>query len=241
MEEIKNELIEIIDILKRNFLQTLKAVILYGSWAKGTAKKNSDIDLIALFSETENQNKSESQKLILNIDTKHRIDFSSTTIEDFEQEKIPLYTAIKREGVIIFGECNMEVLPIKPQLKYKEFFFKSKKFEIGKIRMVEDIKKEYPSYGGIEICYIASKHAIQACLAMQGEGYSSKISVLLPLCEKYFGSQIANAFKKLFQLYIKSEYGLEILSETKSDLALNLAKEIIKVYDMTEKKFNIIK
>ncbi len=132
----------------------------------------------------------------------------------------------------------MELSPIEPQLKYREFFLRSKEFETGKIKMVEDIKKDYPSYRGIELCYVASKHAIQACLAMKGEGYSSKMSALLPLCEKYFGSQIANAFKKLFQLYIKSEYTLEIPTETESDLALNLAKEVIKVYDMMEEEIH---
>ncbi len=238
MKEIENELSELVDTLKKTFPQTLKAVILYGSWAKGSSKENSDIDLIALFSELEDQNKRKIHELVFESYTKHHWDFVCATVEDFEKEKVPLYTAIKKEGRIIFGECNMEPSPIEPQIKYREFFFRSKEFETSKIKMVEKIKKEHPFYGGIELCYIASKHAIQASLAMKGEGYSSKIKVLLPLCEKYFGSKIADAFKRLFQLYVKSEYGLEIPTKTESNLAITLAKEVMKVYDMIKNETN---
>ena len=36
-------------ILKEEFKNNLKCIILYGSWAKGTAREDSDVDLIAVF------------------------------------------------------------------------------------------------------------------------------------------------------------------------------------------------
>ena len=236
MKEIENELTELIDKLKKNFPHTLKAVILYGSWAKGKAGDHSDIDVLVLFSNLDDENKRKIHEIYSKIHTSHHLDLVYAKLEDFEQEKIPLYTAIKKEGKIIFGECNMEISPLEPEIKYKEFFLRSKEFETNKIRMVEEIKEKHPYYGGIELCYIASKHAIQASLAMKGHGYSSKVKELLPLCERYFGNQIADAFRKLFHLYVKSKYTSQIPTEDESNLALSLAKEVMMVYDVVEKE-----
>jgi predicted nucleotidyltransferase len=239
VKEIENELKELIDGLRKNLPDVLKGVILYGSWAKGNPEKYSDIDVIALFSELDDEKIRKIREIISKIHTPRHLDFVYAKVEDFEREKIPLYTAIKKEGKIVFGECNMEISPVEPRIKYKDFFLRSKEFESHKIKMVEEIKKKHSYYGGIELCYVASKHAIQACLAMKGEGYSSKFKVLLPLCEKHFGSRIAEAFRKLFDIYVKSEYTHEIPTEEESDLALCLAKEVIRVYDMVEKEMGI--
>jgi predicted nucleotidyltransferase len=239
MKEIENELSKIIQIISEVFPETLKSIILYGSWAKGTAREKSDIDLLFVFSSLNDENNRRIHDLTIRIDTSHILDIVSASVEDFEKEKIPLFTAIKKEGRIVFGECNMEISNVEPKIKYREFFFRSKNFETSKIKMVEKIKEEDSFYSGIGLCYSASKHAIQASLAMKGEGYSSKIRVLLPLCEKYFGRNIADSFRKLFNLYVKSEYTLEVPTESESNLALLLAKEIIKVYEIIEKELDI--
>jgi len=239
VKEIEKKISELIDNLKKTFPQTFKALILYGSWAKGTAREDSDIDVIAIFSTLDSETRKKLFEFTFNTDSNHPLDFVYATVEDFERERMPLYTAVKKECKILFGGCNMELLNIEPHIKYKEFFLRSKEFETNKIKMAEEIKKEHPTYGGIELCYIASKHAIQASLAMKGAGYSSKVKVLLPLCEKHFGSQIADSFRKLFQLYIKSEYGLEPPSEAESTFALDLAKEVIKVYETVAEEMGI--
>ena len=82
--------------------------------------------------------------------------------------------------------------------------------------------------GIADFCFVASKHAIQAVLAMKGEGYSSKVAVLLPLTGKHLGKEIAEAFRKLFELYTKSEYGMESLTEEEARLALEHAKENLR-------------
>ncbi len=84
--------------------------------------------------------------------------------------------------------------------------------------------------GIADFCFIASKHAIQAVLAMHGEGYSSKVAVLLPLAEKRLGKDIAATFRKLFELYIQSEYGMESLTEEEARRAVEYAKRIFSVY-----------
>lgn len=150
--------------------------------------------------------------------------------KDFRKEKFPLYTAIKREGKIICGDIDLSINPESPEIKYSEFFKKSYEFESQKIRIAEELLEKDLISGIADICFIASKHAIQAALAMKGKGYSSKVSFLLPLAEKYFGKETAEAFRKLFNLYIKSEYNLEFLTDEESKHAIEYSKEIQKVY-----------
>jgi len=86
--------------------------------------------------------------------------------------------------------------------------------------------------GTAELCFGASKHTIQASLAMKVKGYSSKVAVLLPLTEEYLGREIALVFRKLFELYIKSEYGMEFLTDEETKLAIEYAKKIFGVYTL---------
>ena len=81
-------------------------------------------------------------------------------------------------------------------------------------------------------CYIASKHAFQAGLAMKGVGFSSKFSILTEWVEKYYGEEWREMFKKLFDLYVKSEYQMEDPSKEEGLLAIRYAQKILKkVYE----------
>lgn len=224
------------DILERvktklhdKFKENIKAIILYGSWVKGTAKKDSDIDLLVVF----NNLSFDARKIIYEIEREisheRSISIISTTVEEFQDEKNPLFTAIKREGSIISGYIDLTINPESPQKKYKEYFERSKKFETHKIEMAERIFQEYPYYGSSDLCYVASKHAIQMALAMRGVGYSSKIGVLLPLAKEYLGDEVFLAFKKLLGLYVKSEYNIEELSKDEVQESILLARNILKV------------
>lgn len=224
------------DILERvkttlhdKFKENIKAIILYGSWVKGTAKKDSDIDLLVVF----NNLSSDARKIIYEIEREisheRSISIISTTVEEFQDEKNPLFTAIKREGRIISGDIDLNINPESPQKKYKEYFERSKKFETHKIEMAERIFKEYPGYGSPDLCFVASKHAIQMALAMRGVGYSSKIGVLLPLAKEHLGDEVFLAFKKLLGLYVKSEYNIEKLSKGEVQESILLARNILKV------------
>lgn len=225
-----NDLLEVIKTrLQDKFKENIKAIILYGSWVKGTAKKDSDIDLLVVF----NNLSSDARKVIYEIEREisheRSITIVPTTVEEFRDEKNPLFTAVKREGKIIYGDIDMTINPESPKRKYKDYFERSKEFETHKVEMAERIFNEYPYYGSSDLCYLASKHAIQIALAMKGLGYSSKIGVLLPLAKEHLGEEFFRAFKKLLDLYIKSEYNIERLSREEVQESISIAKKILNV------------
>ena len=45
-----------------------------------------------------------------------------SSLEDFQKEKIPLYTAAKKEGEIIYGDVDRSIKPEPPEINYSEFF-----------------------------------------------------------------------------------------------------------------------
>ena len=230
-EAIRGIIEKIAENLTKRFHGNLKCLILYGSWAKGTARQTSDIDLLAVFDKSDKEIRKTVADIMGTLETERSITVLSTSLEEFQKEKIPIYTAVKKEGKVIYGNADMSVNPEPPEIKYAGFFRDSREFESRKIRTAEELLKKDMGYGMADFCFVASKHAIQAALAMKGEGYSSKVAVLLPLARKYFGREIAEAFRKLFALYTKSEYGMESLTEKEARLALVHANKILGVYN----------
>jgi len=221
--------------LSERFKNNFRSLILYGSWAKGTARTDSDIDLLALFGRLDKETGKYMYDIARNIDTEKSITIIPTRLEDFQKEKLPLFTAVKREGKLIYNDADLSVDPEPAKVKYSEFFRNSYRFESQKIRIAEELLGKNLASGIAEFCFVGSKHAIQAALAMKGEGYSSKVFVLLPLTEKYLGREIASVFRSLFGLYIKSEYGMESLTDEEAKLAIEYAKKIIGVYQLDTK------
>lgn len=227
-EAIHGTLQKIRQALIERFGVDLKCLILYGSWAKGTAQEHSDIDLLAVFNEVD----AEVRKFIQHLSyvDDREITLLISSVEEFHKEKIPLYTAIKREGKIIWGDVDRSIHPDPPEVKYSEFFKRSEEFEGRKIEMAEKLLEENFFSGIPEICFVAAKHALQAALAMKGEGYSSKVRVLLPLAQRYFGREITQAFRKLSDLYVQSEYAFESISQEVGLEAIDCAKQILNLY-----------
>jgi predicted nucleotidyltransferase len=227
---IKDILEKIQKYLLERFQGNLKCLILYGSWVKGTAKSGSDIDLVAVFGKVDRDTEKSIYDMVRSIDTERNITIIPTSLEDFQKEKLPIYTAVKREGKLLYGNVDLSINPKPPEVKYSEFFERSRKFESMKVKIAEELLEKNLTTGIAELCFVASKHAIQAALAMKGEGYSSKISTLLPLTEKYLGREIASVFRSLVELYIKTEYGMQFLTDDELRLAIKCAKEIQRVY-----------
>ncbi len=226
---IQTELEKIVKILRQCFPETLKAIILYGSWAKGTARRDSDIDMIALFEKLDSKIYKDIERIREEFGGDRSLTILPVSIEDFKKERVPLYTAIKKEGIILYGNADLSINPEKPEKKYAEFFERSKEVEYQKVKIAEELLMEHPGHSSADLCFIAAKHAIQAGLAMKGVGFSSKISVLIPLVKEYYGNLIADAFKRLFELYIKSEYTINFLTYEEASECVDLAKEILKV------------
>jgi len=228
LEIMQEYLDKLQETLITDFPGHLQCLILYGSWAKGTAKKDSDIDLLAVFDRADGEMRRKVWEVAQNVG--REVTIVVADLEEFSSEINPIYTAIKKEGKVIWGKADLSVHPDPPPVKYAKFFKRSEEFESQKIRIAKDlIDKGYHS-GVMELCYVASKHAIQAALAMKGEGYSSKVAILMPLAQKYLGNEIAEAFKRLFDLYVKSEYGMETISGEEAKKAVEYAKVIWKVY-----------
>lgn len=230
IETIQDIIKSIREKIVERFGENLKCLILYGSWARGTAREHSDIDLLAVFARLDKEIRKFLDDVVSPIEKERSITLLSAGLNDFLKEKIPLYTAIKKEGKVIYGNADLTINPEPPEMKYTEFFKVSREFESRKVKIAEEIIDKDRGYGVADLCYVASKHAIQAALAMKGEGYSSKVAVLLPLAEKYFGKEIAEPFRKLFELYIKTEYGVEFLTEEEAKKAVEYARGIQKVY-----------
>lgn len=231
INSIKELLLSITEKLKNSCGENFKCLILYGSWAKEIARENSDIDLLAVFEEVDSNTRKLLYDIETNVEKEKVVTLVPASTEEFQKERIPLYTAVKKEGKIIWGNIDLTINPEQPHIKYADAFRKSKEFEMQKVKMAEDILREHPLYGTVDLCFIASKHAIQIALAMKGLGYSSKVAVLMPLSEKYLYREIAETFRSLFNLYIKSEYGLEFLTEEESKRAVEYAKKVMEVYE----------
>lgn len=231
MEAIKDVLEDIKKNLTERFRENIRCLILYGSWAKGLAREDSDIDLLVVFEAMNKETGKVIHEIESHIDGERNITIVPTNLEDFRKERLPLFTAVKREGKVIYGDLDLSINPESPKIKYSEFFKRSFEFESQKVRIAEELLEKDLASGVADLCFVASKHAIQAALAMKGVGYSSKMIILLPLTEKYFGKEMAEAFKKLFHLYIKSEYGLEFLTDEEARLVVKCAREILEVYE----------
>lgn len=207
-----------------------KCIILYGSWTKGTAREDSDIDLLVVYEKLNDKTKEFVRKLAYDQHIDKEVTLIPANAEDFIKEKLPLFTAVKNEGKILYGNTNLSISAEPPQIKYADFFRQSREFESGKVETARRLFKD-GFYQGIPIhCFIASKHAVQAALAMRGNGYSSKVPVLLPLARECFGEDVALGLKTLFDIYTRSEYELDDVSEEEAGAAIKCAEEVLRVY-----------
>lgn len=218
----------VVESIKKKFGDNLKGVVLYGSWVKGEARENSDIDLLVIFKKMEKGLREKVYQIIEKSSEDRVVSVVVTSETEFEEEKLPLFTAVKKEGVVLEGEVNMKISPISPAKKYQDFFRKSGEFERRKVDMAEEfLKKGFSSSVAIN-CYIASKHAFQVGLAMKGVGFSSKFPVLARWVREYYGEEWENMFRKLFEYYVKSEYEMEELSEEEGARVIGYARKIME-------------
>jgi len=219
LEKIRDKLVE-------RFGTRLKCLLLYGSWATGTAREDSDIDLLAVLSEKDPAAGKSTADLSWVDD--REISLVVCTEDEFRREKIPLYTAVKKEGKIVWGDIDRALNSEPPEVKYVEFFRKSQEIESRKLEMAEKLLQEDYLSGIPEVCFVAAKHALQAALAMKGEGYSSKVTILFPLVHTHFGHEIAETFRKLSDMYTRTDFSLESVSRVEAEEAIRLAEKVFE-------------
>ena len=95
IEEIKNQIVE---------LYSPQKVILFGSCAKGIARKDSDIDLCVVF---DYKDKKEAlMDMLINIECERDVDFILYRCKEWEkyiQDTSTFAYLINREGVLLYG------------------------------------------------------------------------------------------------------------------------------------------
>ncbi len=229
-KDIKDTIKRIQKKTKESFGDNLKSLILYGSWVKGTAGKNSDIDLLVVFGRLDENIRKNISDISHKIDSERIITIVSCSLEDFKKETIPLYTAVKKEGKMILGLTDLSLNPEPPEVKYAEFIKKSQQIESHKVETAEALLEKKLIFGIPEFCFMASKHAIQAALAMKGRGYTSKVSELIPQAAEYLGKEFSSSFKHVFDIYVKEEYELTPISKNEATRVIRYARKTMKVY-----------
>lgn len=74
-----------------------------GIKGRGFARKDSDIDLLAVFEKVDEELRKSvceiERSIERNMERERRITLVTSSFEDFQKEKIPLYTAIRQSGV----------------------------------------------------------------------------------------------------------------------------------------------
>ena len=110
--KVNNSLLnQLITSLVQAFGDDLKKVVLFGSYSRGTANEDSDIDVMALF-DSDNYSRWEIDQRMLLIgrmianqvgeDWGKFIDFQMATVETFETSSTPFFREIRRTSIIIY-------------------------------------------------------------------------------------------------------------------------------------------
>ena len=99
---VKNCLIKISNKVGSNF----KKGIIYGSYARGDFRSDSDIDLLILLENTSTEIESDIISIICDFNTNYNVYISSVILDKttFDGMDYGVYRNIKKEGVVVYGE-----------------------------------------------------------------------------------------------------------------------------------------
>jgi len=207
----------------------LLAVILFGSFARGEEREDSDVDICLVFDEID----SEKKKEIWNIERKNetleferKIDRILVGLDKFQNEWAPIYTAIKKTGKLVWGNVDLTLSTIPYKERYAEFYKISKEVESRKVKSAEEFILKLDTVE-VDYLYIPTKHTIQAYLAMLGKGFTSRFEELHKLTRQELGEDYADMFLYIYKLQEKD------LDVTKEECiqGLEYAKKILTLYD----------
>ena len=103
MDQIDQVLREFKTALKKLYGQRLRNMILYGSWARGEATEDSDVDLLVVL-EGDVEPGKEIDRMIdtitdINLDNGVLLSVHPVSEEDYESLKSPLLMNVRKEGV----------------------------------------------------------------------------------------------------------------------------------------------
>ena len=102
VKEINKEIADVIDkyiaIVKENY--NVVAIILFGSYAKGTEHEDSDIDIAVVTDDIKTDKFNEEVKLtLLRREIDSRIEPHIIKVEDYENDETPFIVEVKNTGI----------------------------------------------------------------------------------------------------------------------------------------------
>ncbi len=104
-KEIKLILKKLKNFIVKNYGNKVKKVILYGSYAKGNPKEDSDIDIMVVVDNSVNSYKIEEElnEILFDILIEYRKLVSLLVVNEglFQNYKSPLFSNIKEEGIVV--------------------------------------------------------------------------------------------------------------------------------------------
>jgi len=102
---INDYLMQFKEIAGKHYGQRLKYLVLYGSFARGDFREESDIDILVVLDTVPSKFKEidtlTGLKLDLMIDCEKFISTNPVSIESFEYSPMPFYKNVKTDGIII--------------------------------------------------------------------------------------------------------------------------------------------
>lgn len=229
----------------------LMAVVVYGSWARGEGRPDSDVDVAAVCA---CEVTSALQRLLtdriwrqLPSDAKDTF-VNAVNLQDFEQETAPFHTAEKRDGIVVWGGVDMRESTRPFHVRYRNFFLRSWEAESSNVRMArlsldsserdglagEILGDAWGRFLVLKPCAIAAKHCVQINLQMLGLGFTSKWQQLEQLCRAEYGNRIADAFCRLSARLLNEGSAVE----DKDSLAdVQDAETVLGLYRDTARRF----
>ena len=91
------------------------------SLVQGTAREDSDVDLLAVFEKVDPDARKKADDMVSDLRAEKMITLVCAGLEEFRKETIPLYTAVKREGKIVCGDVDLSIAPDAPRLNTPGF------------------------------------------------------------------------------------------------------------------------
>lgn len=232
---LDDHIAEVVDSCRSVLENRLVAVILYGSQARGQTNDQSDMDVYVITLVDIDQHLKTEWEIAKQLGARDVFtDLHIASKSNFLAEISPFHTAAKRDGIVVWGEIDLAESSRPYHVRYEGFFRRSRVWERSKINHWANFEEDDLGCCAelfLETCLVASKHAVQCCLQMRGEGFTSKYAPLIAAAKKY-RPEIAGKLDTLRRMDVPG-------GKAQAEEIIRLASEILKLYDVVADEFSI--
>lgn len=229
MENIKNDLLTRVQTsIESHFQDNFVSLILHGSFARGEADENADLDLFFIFQKLNLNVVKQTNDLLLSLKPDMVIDRVFSRYNDFLLEKHPIHTEIKKNGMVLFGRPDLTIREEHSKKKYQSFFQRSKAWEANKLDIIERTLQTEPNTDFMESIFLSAQNSIRARLAFDGKGFIKDFSSLKQEMEKSYNKHIAAELQLLKDFH----HQREMLTAEDRQIAIQTARKIHKIFSI---------